>query len=84
MNTTKIKGCTRTIGESQGYLGLPLKDTVINDSVTGPGTPVMESLWQPSAEDIIKMMAGNPIKLRVVGTVHPPVMIEVAEMEEIG
>lgn len=32
-----IEGVTRIIGKSQGYLGLPLRDEVMNCAVTGEG-----------------------------------------------
>jgi hypothetical protein len=57
MQIGRIQGATRTLGPRQGYLGLPLRDVVINCSV-----------------------GGAPIILRVLGTQHPPVMIEVGEV----
>lgn len=84
MNITKIDGCTRTIGESQGYIGLPLRDVLINDSVNGENTPAMESAWLPSAEDLAALNAGAPIILRVLGTAHPPVMVEAGAKPEVA
>jgi hypothetical protein len=51
-----------------------VKDAMMNDSVTGPGTPVMTSFWRISEEE---MIAGPlpVIKLDVLGTQHPPVML---------
>lgn len=79
MKITKISGYTRIIGESQGYIGLPLKDVALNDSVTGPGTPAMRSAWQPTVSEIAALNAGALIVLTVVGTSHPPVMLEVQQ-----
>lgn len=42
-----IEGVTRVIGKSQGYLGLPLSDEVMNCTVNGEGTPAMVTAWQP-------------------------------------
>jgi hypothetical protein len=77
MQITHIAGYTRVIGEQQGYIGLPLRDIVTNDSVTGPETPAMESAWQPDAADIVALQAGGQVILRVVGQQHPPVAIYV-------
>lgn len=77
MDIVKIDGSTRTIGEAQGYQGLPLRDVILNDAVTGPATPAMQSAWQPSPADIEAIAQGAQIILTVCGRSHPPVMIEV-------
>jgi hypothetical protein len=80
MQIGRIQGCTRVLGKSQGYLGLPLRDVIINDSVTGPKTPAMETAWFPTPKELEAINAGAPIILRVIGTAHPPVMIETGEV----
>lgn len=80
MEIGRIQGCTRVIGRSQGYYGLPLRDIVIDDSVTGPQTAAMESAWMPTPEEIAAIVAGAPIILRVIGTGHPPVMLYTGEV----
>lgn len=79
MQIGRIQGATRVLGQRQGYLGLPLRDGVINDKVTGPGTPVMETAWLLSNDEIDQLRSGAPLILRVVGTNHPPVMLYVSE-----
>lgn len=79
MQIGRITGCTRVLGQSQGYLGLPLRDVIINDSVTGPDTPAMETAWFPTPKEIEAITSGAPVILRIVGRVHPPVMIDVGE-----
>lgn len=76
----RIAGCTRVIGQSQGYLGLPLRDIEINCTVNGPSTPAMETAWEPTPDELARLNAGAPVILRVVGRAHPPVMIEVGEV----
>jgi hypothetical protein len=80
MQIGRIEGCTRVLGKSQGYLGLPLRDVVINCTVGGEGTPAMETAWFPTPKEIEAINAGAPVILRVVGTGHPPVMLEVGEV----
>lgn len=43
----------------------------------GPETPAMETAWIPNPDEIERINAGAPVVLRVLGTAHPPVMIEV-------
>lgn len=71
----RIEGATRTLGKSQGYLGLAIRDETIEDTVTGPGTPVMTSAWFPTPNELQRLVAGAPVYLQVVGRSHPPVML---------
>lgn len=75
MDIGLIRGHTRVIGASQGYLGLPLRDVTLNCSVNGEDTPAMESAWFPSRDEVDRIAAGEPIILRILGTQHPPVML---------
>lgn len=74
-----IEGVTRIIGKSQGYLGLPLRDELINCKVGGQGTPAMVTAWQPTPDELARLNAGASVHLRVLGTVHPPVMVGVGD-----
>lgn len=74
-----IEGVTRVIGKSQGYLGLPLRDEAMNCTVNGEGTPAMVTAWQPTPEELARLNAGASVHLRVLGTVHPPVMVGVGD-----
>lgn len=48
MEIGRIEGATRVLGQSQGYIGLPLRDTRVNSTVDGPDTPAMETAWFPT------------------------------------
>ncbi|WP_282029254.1 hypothetical protein [Paracoccus marcusii] len=74
-----IEGVTRVIGKSQGYLGLPLRDELINCTVGGQCTPAMVTAWQPTPDELARLNAGASVHLRVLGTVHPPVMVGVGD-----
>lgn len=80
MQIGRIPGATRVLGQSQGYLGLPVRDERINDTVNGDGTPCMVTAWLPTAEEILAIMGGAPIHVRILGTEHPPIMVEVGEV----
>ena len=77
MQVGMVEGCTRVIGESQGYRGLPLRDDLIHCSVNGSNIPSMTSAWYPTPEEIAAIAAGAPVHLRILGVQHPPVMVSV-------
>lgn len=77
-----IKGVTRVIGKSQGYLGLPLRDEPIDCPVNGPGTPSMVTAWEPTPDELERLNKGAPVHLRILGSQHPPVMLTVGEVPE--
>lgn len=82
MQIGRIRGATRVIGRSQGYLGLPLRDIVVEDRAVGHMAPAMETAWIPNQEEIDAIAAGAPVILRVLGHAHPPVMVYVGEPPE--
>lgn len=71
MNIAHIEGATRVLGVSQGYRGLPIVDTLFGDA------PAMISEWLPSADERAAIAGGKSIFLSVLGTQHPPVLLEV-------
>lgn len=77
-----IEGATRTIGKSQGYMGLPLRDEVIDCKVNGPNTNSMVTAWEPTPEELEKLKAGAAVHVRLLGTGHPPIMVEVGGIPE--
>lgn len=79
MMVGRVANATRTIGEDQGYLALPIRDEVVKCAVNGEGTAVMVTAWEPTPDEISRIVAGAPIHLKVLGTDHPPVMLEVGE-----
>lgn len=82
MQIGRIQGATRELGKQQGYIGLPVRDIVIDTKVDGPATPAMETAWLPDPEEIAKIAAGAPIILRVLGNIHPPVNMYVGDPPE--
>lgn len=81
MIIARIRGATRIIGKSQGYIGLPLRDEIRNTTVDGEHTSVMVTAWEPTPDELERLAKGAKIHLVVVGTIHPPVMIEVGNVE---
>lgn len=79
MQIGRVKGATRVIGKTQGYLGLPLRDEAINCTVNGAGTPSMVTAWLPTPKELALLNAGAPVHVRILGTAHPPIMVGVGE-----
>lgn len=74
MISLAILGTTRRIGKAQGYNGLCVKDFTYGD-----GTPAMQTAWEPTPSEIQRIAAGHPIILTILGTAHPPVLLEVPD-----
>lgn len=47
---------------------------------TDTGSLLMSSVWFPTPEELEAIAAGAPVKLYVLGTGHPPVMLGVGEV----
>lgn len=77
MQIGRIEGHTRIVGKGQGYLGLPLRDEVVNCPVGGPGTPRMVTAWLPTPAEVEAIVAGAAIHVCLYGVAHPPIRLEV-------
>ena len=75
-----IVGFTRRIGKSQGYAGLPVRDELVHCTVNGTDTPSMITAWEPTPDELARLNAGASVHLRLLGTAHPPVMVEVGDV----
>lgn len=71
----RIKGTTRTLGKSQGYLALNIRDELEGEY------PYMVSSWTPTPKEMEILNMGGSIHLKILGTGHPPVKFEVVEAE---
>lgn len=80
MHVGRIEGATRVLGKSQGYLGLPVRDVIVNCTVGGEGVPAMETAWLPTPEQVARIVAGAAIHVRIQGTIHPPIMVDVGPL----
>lgn len=82
MQIGRIEGATRVLGKSQGYMGLPVRDEVIACTVNGAGQPCMVTAWLPTPDEISAIVAGAPVHVRILGTAHPPILVEVGAPPE--
>lgn len=70
MLAMRISNATRILAEGQDeYHALAIRDEVIC------GTNHMTSLWEPTPAELAQLNAGGHVRLTILGTGHPPVMI---------
>lgn len=79
MHIGRVFNATRVLGQAQGYLGLPIRDEKIRCSVNGADMPSMVSAWLPTPAELRRIAAGAPVHVRILGTAHPPIMVEVGD-----
>lgn len=82
MDIVVVRGVTRLVGKRQGYRGLPIRDEIINCAVGGPATPCMASVWRPSPAELAALNDGGAIEVKIVGTLHPPILVGVIQNPE--
>ena len=71
-NTTRDLGAPPNWDQSKS----PCRHLAIQDVVSTNG-PAMISLWEPTPEELDRLNQGAPVSLMVMGTMHPPVAINV-------
>lgn len=70
-----IAGYSRICGKAQGYLGLPVRDVIVTDTVNGPGTAAMETAWEPTPDELAVLNAGGSVVVTILGTVPAPMRV---------
>ena len=79
MMIAMIAGATRVLGQSQGYLGLPVRDQIEHCVATGRDVPSMTTAWTPTPEELAALNAGASVHVTLQGTGHPPIYVSVGE-----
>ena len=79
MQMGHVEGATRVVGQSQGYLGLTLRDGEVDCPVNGKRTPTMTSAWLPTPKELAALSAGASVHISVMGTTHPPISVGVGK-----
>jgi hypothetical protein len=82
MQVGRPKGANRLVGKAQGYMGLPIKDDMIDCPVNGPNTPRMTTAWIPTPEEIAKLVMGASVHVKMLGRIPPPMLVEVGDVPE--
>lgn len=66
----RISNATRILAEDQDeYLALAILDEEID------GVNHMTSVWEPTPKELADLNAGGAVRLTILGTRHPPVML---------
>jgi len=70
MQALRIKDNTRVLAETQDeFSSLAIKDEVID------GYHMMTTVWEPTPKELAELVAGGAVKLTILGTLHPPVLL---------
>lgn len=86
MKAIRFDGVTRVLGESQGYIGLPVMDHVMAlaiDEGGGGEVPCMTTRWLPTDEERLHIMRGGAIEIRILGDKHPPIVVTAEDPSEV-
>lgn len=76
MQIGMIENATRVVGKRQGYGGLPIRDEVVECTVGGE-VHCMVTAWLPTPGELAALNAGAAIHVRILGTIPPPMLVEV-------
>lgn len=68
-----IEGHTRICGKSQGFLGLPVRDENVD------GTNIMHTAWEPTPEEIERIVAGGKVIVSLIGLNPQPLLVMAAK-----
>lgn len=94
MQIGRIIGANRTLGKSQGYYGLPVRDDVeglgdlpqllhtVGFNAVDGNCPVMFTVWHPTPDELARLNAGAGVQVQLVGVMHPPIMVSVGDIPE--
>ena len=70
MQPLRISEATRVLAETQDeYYALAIKDEEID------GVNHMTSVWEPTPKELAELAAGGSVRLTILGSGHPPVML---------
>lgn len=76
----RIEGSTRVLGKGQGFNGLWIRDS--EEEVLGVMSPIMESAWFPTPDELDALLKGAPVILKIVAAMHPPVLVSAGSPPE--
>lgn len=83
MQIGRVSGATRVLGKLQGFRGLPIRDEKAQAPI-GATTNCMVSAWHPTPKELEALNAGAPVLVKILGTSHPPILVEVGQIPTEG
>lgn len=76
MQISMIEDHTRICGKAQGFMGLPIRDQMLD--VEGFGqVNQMSSAWRPTPAELEALNKGAAVHVRIWGRIAPPMLVEV-------
>jgi hypothetical protein len=76
MQIGMIEDANRVCGKQQGFMGLPIRDQLLD--VEGIGlVNQMSSAWIPTPAELDALNAGAAVHVRIWGNTPPPMLVEV-------
>lgn len=72
----------RGVGAGQGYIGVDVREVVIDCSVNGPGTPAVEMALMPTPAELAALNEGKPLIVRQLGMQVVPFAVYIEGVEE--
>lgn len=75
MMAKMIDGMTRILGKAQGFLGLPVRDEVVEHA--GERYAVMVTAWEPTPAELEALNSGAFVEITMFGVGHPPILVGV-------
>lgn len=78
MIIARIEGANRVCGKSQGYMGLPVRDETVTEP-DGTQYNIMHTAWEPTPEEIERIVAGAKIIVSVIGVSPQPMIVNVGK-----
>lgn len=80
MHVGRISNATRDLGAPKDWdpgRNGPCQSLPVRDELAGGRIVAMTSAWFPTPEELLRLVSGAPVYLRVLASQHPPVMLSV-------
>jgi hypothetical protein len=77
----RVKDTTRVLSGGKEHRPLAIRDEVM--VLDGCPINVMTSAWEPTPAELSVLLRGGSVRLSILGTSHPPVMMSVEEPPEL-
>jgi hypothetical protein len=81
------KGTNVVAGEEQGYQALPMRVQEVRTQLSDGrvfDSPGMITMWIPTENERTAILAGEPVFVRILGKVPPPMAVGVGDPDEYG
>lgn len=81
MIAARIEGAGQAVGKEQGYLELFIRHEVCDGNECDCG-PVMATAWEPTPDELLALVKGAKVEIRLRGEYHPPIIVGVGPVPD--